>query len=541
MPSHPTSIWKRSPNKLRQGEIWLECFCFISLFLAALVLFLVNLGDLPLIDLNEGMVAQVAQEIYQGRVTSLNWIFPTLWGEPYLVHPPLVHDLIAIAYKVAGVNEFTTRLPGALLGAISILLLYNIGREIFVARLPALFSALVYLTCLPVLRFSRLAMLDGPLLCFELLTIWAVLRSRRDLRWSIVAGMGLGLTGLTQGFLSLQILIITLLFLFWDTPRLLSSFYCWTGMLLGILPAIAWYVAQWFMYHEFKTTGDFLDLFLGSIDPVDSGSQILTPYYLIDGVQYLLPWIVVMAISLKLTTQNLHWGWGKLVATWIGVYAVSGLLTLNQNCWSILPLYPVLALAAGRQLDLIRNLPSYIAYPRIWAYSFMGMAAVAAFAGLHWGIREYIDFYLPFICGSLTITFGVTAIAIAQREKQFIPLLFWGLFISLFLLIMSPHWIWELRASEPVQPIANLIKQHTPKDTKIYTSMPQERSSLSFYSDRQVIPQTLAGLRQIWQQDSSAYLLLDSATFKKLDLPQKAIISDPEFKGLNWILAFKKS
>ena len=135
MPSHPTSIWKRSPNKLRQSEVWLECFYSTSLFLAALVLFLLNLGSLPLIDLKEGVVAQVAQEIFQGGGAMVG-IFPTLWGEPFLAQPPLVHNLIAIAYQLGGVNEFTTRLPGALLGAISVLLLYNIGREIFVARLP---------------------------------------------------------------------------------------------------------------------------------------------------------------------------------------------------------------------------------------------------------------------------------------------------------------------------------------------------------------------------------------------------------------------
>ena len=84
------------------------------------------------------------------------------------------------------------------------------------------------------------------------------------------------------------------------------------------------------------------------------------------------------------------------------------------------------------------------------------MSALAGFAGLHWGIRNYVDFYLPFICGSLALTFATTAIAISQREKQFIPLLFWGLFVSMFLLVISPHWIWELNTTliEPANPIA---------------------------------------------------------------------------------------
>jgi 4-amino-4-deoxy-L-arabinose transferase-like glycosyltransferase len=541
MPSHPTSIWRRSPNKLRQSEIWLECFYFTSLFLAALILFLVNLGNLDLLDLDEGIVAQVAKEIYQGTNSSLSWIFPTLWGEPYLNQPPLVHNLIAIAYKIAGVNEFTTRLPGALLGSISVLLVYNVGREIFVARLPALFSALVYLTCLPVLRFSRLAMLDGPLLCFQLLTIWAILRCRRDLRWAVVGGIGLGLMGLTQGLLSLQILVILLVFLYWDTPRLISSTYFWGGIVLGVAPGIAWYVVQWFHYHEVKTTWDFLNLFLGRIAASTSEPKLLTvKYYFLQSLQYFLPWLMMMLAGLRLVFKNLHWGWGKLLSVWIGGYFVLSFLVLNQDYWSILPMYPALALAVGKQLDLIRNLPSYVTYPRIWYYGLVLMAVIAALVGVHWGIRDYIDFYLPFICGSLTITFAATAIALTQHEKQFIPLLFWGLFVSLFLLIISPHWIWELKTTEPVKPIAALIKQNTPANAVIYTSMPQERASLNFYSDRQIIPQSLSQLQEKWQQNSPVYLLLDPQTLKELNLSEKSLIKSTEFKSLNWLLATNK-
>ena len=541
MPSHPTSTWRHSPNKLRQGEIWLECFCVTGLFLAALVLFLINLGALPLLDLNEGIVAQVAREIYQGTGNSFNWIFPTLWGKTYLDRPPLVHNLIAIAYRIGGISEFTTRLPGALLGAVSVILVYKIGREIFVARLPALFSALVYLTCLPVVRLGRLAMLDGPLLCFELLAVWAILRSRRDLRWSLLAGIGFGLMALTKGIVSIQILIIVLVFLFWDTPRLLSSAYLWVGLALGIAPGVAWYGCQWFRDHELKTTLNFLDLFVGQISLASSELQQPAQYYLLLGLQYILPWFMIIIAGLKLASKNLHWGWGKLLTVWTGVYVALGFLVLNQDYWSVLPLYPALALAAGKKLDLIRNLPSYTAYPRNWTYSFALMAILAALAGLHWGIRDYIDFYLPFICGSLAITFAATAMVIAQQEQQFIPLLFWGLFVSIFLLVISPHWLWELKTAEPVKPIAELIQKYTPPNTIVYTSMSEARPSLDFYSDRHVVPQPPAKLKQNWQRNSSVYLLVDPATLKELDLPQEAIVQDTGFKSLKWKLATKKS
>ena len=537
MSSYSASIWKRSSNKLRQGEVWLEYFYLFSLFIAASILFLINLAGLPLLDPNEAVLAQVAKEIYQST-ESWSGIFPSLWNEPYLDTPPLVHNLVAVAYQVAGVNELTTRFPGALLGAISTILVYSVGREIFIARLPALFSALVYLTCLPVVRFSRLATLDGPLLCFEVLTIWAVLRSRRDLRWSAVVGLGWSLMSLTKGLFGVQILLLALLFLFWDTPRLLTSAYFWAGLAIGSLPCFAWYLAQ-YHYYELESA-DLINLVMSQTNTVNFGQRLPISYYLLQNLQYFIPWSMIIFAGLKSIEPNLHWGWSKLLTVWLGGYVILGFLLLDRNHWYVLPLYPALALAAGRELSRIRNLPSYVAYPQIWIGSFSLMAILAALAGLYWGIDNYIDFYLPFICGSLCVTFGATAIAIAQQDNQFIPLLFWGLFVSMFLLFVSPHWIWEMNHITSIEPIAEFVKQHTPSKSKIYSSMPNVRPSLNFYSDRQVISQSIDELKQHWQQNSSVYLLLDSSAQKKLNLPPQAIVKDNRPELSDWILAIKE-
>ena len=538
MSSHHISIWRRSPNKLRQSEVWLEYLCLLALLIAASALFLVNLSSLPLLDSHEATLAQVAKEIYQGEDLT-SWIFPTLWHRPYLEQPPLVHNLVAIAYKIGGVGELTTRFPGALLGALSVLLLYQIGREIFVARLPALFSALVYLTCLPVVRYGRLATLDGPLLCFELLTIWAVLRSRRDLKWTLVTGIGFTLMNLTKGLFSIQVLLIVLLFLFWDTPRLLSSAFFWGGLFIGIAPSAVWYSAQIIRYRQLEISDGFLNLFLAQTRDYLMVGELSPGYYLLQSIQYFLPWLMIMFAGVQLIKHNLHWGWGKLLAVWLGGYLTVGFFLVHQDHWLFLPIYPALALATGKQLDRIRNLPSFVTYPRTWIYGFGAMAAFAALAGLNWGIHNYIDFYLPFICGSLSITFAATAIVIAQQDKQFIPLLFWGLLVSIFLLIVSPHWVWELKVADAVKPIAELVKQHTPPQAIIYGSEATARPSLNFYSDRQIIPQSITELEHHWQQDNLVYLLLENKVSQQLSLPKQAIVKDDRIKTLGWVLAIK--
>ena len=101
---------------------WLLVF-----FLAALVLWGICLGNLPLRDWDEGTRALVAREIYRTG----NWLHPTLQGESYLLKPPLMDWLIALSYKLFGVQEFSTRLPGAFFTACGVPLLYLVGRELF--------------------------------------------------------------------------------------------------------------------------------------------------------------------------------------------------------------------------------------------------------------------------------------------------------------------------------------------------------------------------------------------------------------------------
>ena len=541
MSSHPTFLWKRPGNKLRRSEIWLEYFCVIGLFCAALVLFSLNLGNLPLIDWNEGIVAEVAKEIFQAGDGSWKWIFPTLWGKPYLENPPLMHDLIAIAYSLGGINELTTRLPGALLASTSVLLVYNIGREIFVTRIRALFSALIYLTCLPVVRFGRLAMLDGPLLCFVILTIWAVLRTRRDLRWALVAGLGFALIGLTKGLSVLPVMAIALLFLLWDTPRLISSIYLWAGISLGILPLLTWYVAQWLHYHNIFSTAEISDFFAADLSLTELAAQQSPWYYWSLLLQYSFPWAIVLIGGIKLANQNLHWSWAKLVLVWSGIYLALVLLVFTQQPWYILPIYPALALAGGIKLDFIRNSPSYVNYPRSWTLGFGLMTILGMAIGLYLLLTRNLDFFLSLIIAAVVLTLGITAFFIHKREKQFISILFWGLYVSLFFLVSSPHWLWELNSAYPVKPVAALIKNNVAPQEIVYTSFARKRPTLNFYSGRQVIPQDFAELKNYWQRHAVAYLLIDLDTLNRLDLPKRAIIQDDDTKLLNWFLAVKNT
>lgn len=82
----------------------------LCLSLVTWLAFLRNLGSIGLIDETEPLFAEAARQM---TVTD-DWIAPYYNGKTRFDKPPLIYWLIAIAYKIIGVNEWAVRLPSAL-------------------------------------------------------------------------------------------------------------------------------------------------------------------------------------------------------------------------------------------------------------------------------------------------------------------------------------------------------------------------------------------------------------------------------------------
>lgn len=523
-------------KKYRQGGKWIDVFWIAGLLLAAMLLFTINLGTLPLRDWDEGIVAQVAREIWRAS-PAWSWLYPTLGGEPYLNKPPLMHWLIALAYSVGGVNEWTSRLPGAMLTAISVPLLYSVGREVFHQRLPAIFSALVYLTMLPVVRHGRLAMLDGAVVCFFLLTIWCALRSRRNLRYCLGVGIGLGLICLTKGMLGLLLGAIALLFLFWDTPRLLTSWYLWLGILIGSVPVALWYAAQWWHYGQAFRDGAIVNQSLSRIWTAVENHQQPPWYYLLEILKYSWPWLIFLPQGLTNAWTHRNWSWAKLVLVWGGVYLLAISVMGTKLPWYVMPLYPAIALTVAVQLAQFWDRPYPAKYPR-FTVAFLILLAVVGWAGSiyfsPWSLGR--DWEVQLILIAIAVTMTLASLLALRGDRQFLTILVWGMYVSLLLFTISSHWVWELAEAYPVKPVAALVESHTPPGQKVYTSFPYNRPSLNFYSDRQVIPAAPNDLQQYWQQQPQPYLLLDESTLKNLQLQSAQLLGQAE----GWMLIKKQ-
>jgi 4-amino-4-deoxy-L-arabinose transferase-like glycosyltransferase len=507
-PSRNISMERRSSTIYRQlgltthdrriDPLWMLFFA-----IAGGVLYTWQLGDLPLGGGTEGTVAVVARQIWRSTWEQGIWLFPqNIDGTPYRNQPPLMYWLISLAYSLGGVSEMTTRLPSALLSAFSVPLLYWVGREMFYRRLPAIFAAAVYLTYLPVVRQGRLAMLDGAVLCFLLLMWGCLLRSRRDLRWSLGIGVSIGLISLTQSWQGLLLGAIGLVFLLWDTPRIMRSLYVWGGLLLGVAPAIAWYGLQYAKYG--------MAVFQAPLPAASNAEPVW--FYLVEMIKYGTIWLIFLPLGLRLLGRDWHLSWARLLTVWFGGYFLSISLMPTKLPWDALPLYPPIALLIGFSLTHLwepdRRSGIRIPAHRWWASGLLLLAGIAS-NQLADTLLKGGEWDLVLVWGTLAATLLAASLTVWQQSRQFILVLIWGAYLTLIGLMRSDNWMGELAPPDPVKPIAALVKAHTPIHQPVYAMIgPRSRASLEFYTDRPLIPLSLAQLEALPIAPTGLTLLL---------------------------------
>lgn len=461
----------------------------LGLALAAGILYLWRLGMVPLRDWDEGTIASVAR----GMVTSGDWIYPTLYGGPYLNKPPLVEWLMATGYT-GGISAWTSRLLPALASALAVPLLYWLGQEVFGRRRPALLAALVFLTLLPVVRHGRLAMRDGVAVTLFLLVLLWGLKARKHRPYAIGMGVALGLIALTKGILVLLLGTIALVFLAIHQGKALGrNPYLWLGLLLGGLPVALWYGAQINQYGAVYWQGHFVAQSFERVATAIEDHQQPVWYYFLELLKYSWPWLMFWPGGMWLAWQQRHQPWGQLVLVGTGIYLGAISLMGTKLPWYIMPLYPFVALAIGKFLDQGWRQP-----PR-WAIGLLGFIAIAApIGGIYLGLADGQPTLIA-IAIALGLSTGYAAWQLWQRRPRWCLTLAAGLYATLLLLMGSDFWLWELNEAYAVKPVAALVNQHVPADAEVVTTFSYGRPSLNFYCDRYIAPLTGQPLLDRWQ------------------------------------------
>ncbi|MBL7954255.1 MAG: glycosyltransferase family 39 protein [Flavobacteriales bacterium] len=189
---------------------------------AALVLFVPGLGAVHLFDWDEINFAEIAREM----IVTGNWAQPRIDYLPFHEKPPLFIWLQAMSMSLFGIDEFAARLPNALCGALTLVVLFRIGSRLR-GNLFGLLWALAYVgSILPHLYF-RSGIIDPWFNLFIFLGVDALISLVREerppatgkaQRFAAQAGFFLGLAVMTKGPVGILIPGITAV-VFWIGAR----------------------------------------------------------------------------------------------------------------------------------------------------------------------------------------------------------------------------------------------------------------------------------------------------------------------------------
>src|SRR5579872_6205207 len=150
------------PRQLREGLV---------LVALAMLVFLTGLGGTRLWDDDETFFAQTAREMFERGDLVVPWFNQTLFSHK----PPFMYWMMIGAYHVFGVTEFASRLPSAIFGIASVLLVWRLGRILYSPRV-GFWAGIVLATSLNFVVIARAATCDAELVVFCTLPIYLFVR-----------------------------------------------------------------------------------------------------------------------------------------------------------------------------------------------------------------------------------------------------------------------------------------------------------------------------------------------------------------------------
>lgn len=184
---------------------------FLILLIGGSMLFFPFLGSVHLFDWDEINFAESAREmLVTGNYTRVQINYQPFWEKP-----PLFFWLQAASMKIFGVNEYAARFPNALLGVITLLTFYFIGKKFYNEKFGFVWALCYAGSFLPFLYFKS-GIIDPWFNYFIFLSVYflakSVNRQKENVSFLyILSGIFTGLAILTKGPVAFLIIILTVI------------------------------------------------------------------------------------------------------------------------------------------------------------------------------------------------------------------------------------------------------------------------------------------------------------------------------------------
>lgn len=313
--------------------------------------FMIFLGQLPLLEPDEGRYAEIPREMLERN----DFITPHLNHVKYFEKPPLHYWVNACSLAAFGRNEFAARFPSALLGLGGVLLIYCVGRRIY-GRREGLHGALILGSSLGYLVLGRMNSIDMTLTFCMSATLGFFLMAARDGEsrkglfyhlfyvFAALTVLAKGLIGIVlPGGIIFSYLLLT------RRWRLLREMRLGSGILLFLAVCAPWFILvslknpefpQFFFIHE------HFQRFLTKVHKRYEPPWFFIPIILLG----MIPWTFFLPEALRNLWQTRDHR--KIFLTlWAGVIFAFFSASSSKLIPYMLPVFPALALLLGATIS----------------------------------------------------------------------------------------------------------------------------------------------------------------------------------------------
>jgi len=365
----------------------------------------------------------------QEMLASGDYLTPTFRNQLRFTKPPLLYWMLVASYDVFGVNYFASRFPTVLCSILSVIFVFRMGLTLFDKK-AALIAASMTATTFGMIKFSKIALMESPLILTLLLAFYYFARFYKEdknshLLWSFVF---IGLSSLLKSpvYSVLTVGVMTLfLLLQGELQRFYRKEFVFAGV-LGIMIAAPWYIAMIVMHGSI-----FTDFYLNEhINKFEA-----EPHYLfrvwVGLLLYLLPWTFYCIYATAATfSKSLYKKWSyKLLLITIGMFLLIFLLPNQKGHYYSIPLIPYCGLLIGGVLS--QGLKTHIVWECLTALVLViaGIVFIAAALLLDSG---------KFLSMAAAICVIAAAILLIRHHDTIIPCLLVGLSMLLFYVNIIP-------------------------------------------------------------------------------------------------------
>jgi 4-amino-4-deoxy-L-arabinose transferase-like glycosyltransferase len=237
-------------------------FPYITILLVSAFLFFHSLGKVHLFDWDEINFAESAREM----IETGNYMQVQINYEPFWEKPPLFFWMQVAAMKLFGVNEFAARLPNAVCGIVTLLVLFAAGRRLHNEKFAWLWVLIYAGTFLPHLYFKS-GIIDPWFNLFIFLGIYFLGRflSNKEERKGVMkplllSALFIGLAILTKGPVAMLVLLLSYgLYILFSRGRGVVQLKYYLYWMLGVLlVTLLWFGLEivqhgWWFVNEFIT------------------------------------------------------------------------------------------------------------------------------------------------------------------------------------------------------------------------------------------------------------------------------------------------